>query len=939
MIRLFPEWLAEVSNKGGMVLVLDGLDQLSPAENAHELRWLPEKLPTNISLVVSTLPGRCLEVVKQRGWHQLVVEGLGEAERGRLVEEYMAKHSKSVTSHQLLKLVTAKQTSSPLFLKTLLDELRVYGVFEKLESRIDHYLSAQSPSHLFGLVFERLEQDFEENVEETETNENSRKTPNSSSNGGDGLVGRVFSYLWVARKGLSEGELLGLLGGDVPYARWSPLYIAIEESLINRSGFLTFFHDYMRQAVNDRYLNSEKIKKLRQELIRFFSPGGGASALSLNSTSSSSSSSASTSSTTEFLFGSSNENQTALLRRVEEVPFQKQQCGDWQGLAEFISDLCHFEILTSPSNLVEFYKYWSFVQQQSGVRPEQQTLTEVLLVRNLQNLYANTPKNDSAKIDKVCKLFIKAGEILQELAAYNSAERLFLQVLQDRVARHEVNAMQTFRYSTARNVDAKKKAKIDDEHELAKAKSILGKFYEKTGQYSKAAPLLESGLQILQAKADARQKEAALALTDINSNDGDNDDDDKNDQQKFEMIKQEKDIEIEIKSVLGTVYRRQGKYTEALKVLKDVLRETIAKDGRESESVARIYQQLGIVYQNMGQYPQGIHYLSSSSKLREAIWGREHPKLAESLKDEGDLYILWSKYDEALATLYRGLNIYENTFGPSHPGYADTLGSIATVKFNKGEYAESEELFLRAVELQRKTIGDLHPDLANNYNNFAGLYLRQNIFDKATQYYDKALHIRETVLGREHADYATSLANIGSLKQKMKLFQEAFGFFEKALAIFERIYEDGKHMDIATALINMAGTSQQMHQYPRCVGYYTRALTILLDLLGPWHSFVAVTLNDLSILLYNLKMWHEAEKMFENALKCYRQVFGEVHPSTAQVLYNYGDLWKEMEDKERARECYERALQMWTQTLGPDNSKTIKAADALAALADLQSLF
>jgi hypothetical protein len=40
----------------------------------------------------------------------------------------------------------------------------------------------------------------------------------------------------------------------LPRIAWSPLFLAAEQSLVTRSGLISFFHDYLRQAVQTRYL-------------------------------------------------------------------------------------------------------------------------------------------------------------------------------------------------------------------------------------------------------------------------------------------------------------------------------------------------------------------------------------------------------------------------------------------------------------------------------------------------------------------------------------------------------------------------------------------------------------------------------------------------------------------------------------------------------------
>src|SRR4029078_1347272 len=108
---------------------------------------------------------------------------------------------------------------------------------------------------LFQLVLQRYEDDY------------NRERP--------GLVRDVMSLLWAARRGLSESELLDLLGDGqqaLPSAYWSPLHLAAEQSLIVRSGMLGFAHEYMRRAIQHRYLmEPEDRRAAHSHLAAYFS--------------------------------------------------------------------------------------------------------------------------------------------------------------------------------------------------------------------------------------------------------------------------------------------------------------------------------------------------------------------------------------------------------------------------------------------------------------------------------------------------------------------------------------------------------------------------------------------------------------------------------------------------------------------------------------------
>ena len=311
----FANALHMAAARGRVVLVIDALNGLEDREAALDLGWLPPLIPANVRVVTSSLPGRALDEARKRGYSTLPVAPLEASERERLIVDYLAGYSRALGAAMRDRIAASSQCANPLYLRALLDELRVWGEHETLGARIDHYLAADSVDALYGLILARYEQDYQ------------RDRPN--------LVGDALSLLWSARRGLSETELLELLGtGGDPIARafWSPLYLAAAQSLTNRSGLLGFFHDYLRAAVEHRYLPDERAQRTAHlRLADYFA------ARELGP------------------------------RKIDELPWQLARAGSWDRLADQLADTGFLEGAWNADQF-EVKAFWAQVEASSGRR-------------------------------------------------------------------------------------------------------------------------------------------------------------------------------------------------------------------------------------------------------------------------------------------------------------------------------------------------------------------------------------------------------------------------------------------------------------------------------------------------------------------------------------------------------------------------------------------
>jgi tetratricopeptide (TPR) repeat protein len=313
--QTFAKALHATAAVGRVVLIIDGLDQLEDRDQALDLTWLPPDIPSGVRLVLSTLPGRPLDELTRRGWPTLQVEPLVRDEQSQLVRDYLASYRKALSGEHLERILTGSLTSNPLFLRTLLEELRFHGDHFTLGRVIDHYLDSPGLPELFEKVLNRFEEDYER--------------------GRPGLVRDTLTFLHAARRGLSEDEILDLLGPNgqrLPRAIWSPFHLAAGHLLTNRSGFLGFCNDLLRQAVEARYLRGEKAQQaVHRSLADYFA------------------------------------TRDAGPRRLDEFPWQLSRSHAWDELAALLADL---DFLTDAWQADEFdvKRYWAEIEHHSTLR-------------------------------------------------------------------------------------------------------------------------------------------------------------------------------------------------------------------------------------------------------------------------------------------------------------------------------------------------------------------------------------------------------------------------------------------------------------------------------------------------------------------------------------------------------------------------------------------
>jgi tetratricopeptide (TPR) repeat protein len=803
VIEQLPLWLAKIQRRA--IIIFDGLNQLQL--NPNTIHWLPQIIPAPVRLFLSTLSPQGIE------GEILTLAPLSESEQKQLIQQYLARLGRQLAEPQLAQLLAAPQTANPLYLQVILEELRLFGDAFKLGQRLTYYLEAETIPALYQKVLARLEADYQ---------------PAAYPN----LVNQALSLLWATRQGLSESELLTLLNQPqtepLPQAIWSPLYLALSSALVNRAGFLNFFHDYLRQAVEQRYLSETDYKKaIHRQLADFFAT------LPLNS------------------------------RQADELPYQLEQAGEKTRLQACISEIPMFLQLMRDDKKYELLGYWARLDKLQLMadmywkkslslnlkfffyrlarffylikrNPDMDSASDFIgyLLNFLRT--ARTSDKDIEPIYRMQALIQKwirpknanTANSLNELASllhdkgdYDGAEPLYRRAL---AIREKVLGVQHPSTATSLN-------------------NLAALLYYK-GDYDGAEPLYRRALAIREKVLGAQHPDTANSLNNL-----------------AELLRNKGDYDS-----AEPLYRR------ALAIKEKVL-------GAQHPNTATSLNNLALLLENKGDYDGAEPLYRRALAIREKVLGAQHPDTAKSLNNLAGLLEDKGDYNGAEPLYRRALAIHEKVLGAQHPLTAISLDNLASLLSNKGDYGGAKPLYRRALAIHEKVLGAQHPDTATSLNNLAELLRNKGDYDSAEPLYRRALAIREKVLGAQHPDTATSLNNLAALLYFKGDYDGAEPLYRRALAIREKVL-GAQHPDTATSLNNLAGLLRNKGDYDGAEPLYRRALAIREKVLGAQHPDTAKSLNNLAALLEDKGDYDGAEPLYRRALAIREEVLGAQHP-------------------------------------------------------------
>ncbi len=874
-----------------IIIVLDGLDKLTGEQT---FRWLP--MAPGVAYLVSSLAGEAERAALAKGFSRLEVTPLAENEAQKLVREVLTLWRRSLEPDlisRILQPAARDLAGSPLFLITVLDELRVSADLAHLVDRLEFYRNARDMPDLFDRVLQRLEEDCE-----------------------PGLVAKALPLIWASRFGLEETEIINLTGATT--LAWSVLRYGLSDGLRDQTGRIVFGHDFIRQAVADRYLQTDDRKR-----------------------------------TAHLAVAARFKARAPDLRQMEELPFQFRAASDWDQLIGVLTDLDHLALLRHRGD-VELLGFWLPLKAQ-GHDPE------ALLCNTFEKKAGRTVDWSAQDVTLAATL----TRFLEFIGARSAANT---QIIAWRVQACErllgSDHLETLATQTDLAKALRNRGELDDARRLQE--SVLQAQIRLLGPTDRDTLSSINELALtLNARGDdagARLYQEPLVAT-LNQSKGPAD-----------------PLTLSAENNLANTLRHLGEFHLARQILERILDVLKGRFGPEDLSALTALSNLAGAMEELGEFEtaQTLHVQVLEARTR--ILGSEHPdtltgmnNLAAVLLARGLLVesqqlnaqvlearnrLFGPDHRETLIALNnlaatlkaasdlagaqslqeRALEGFRRTLGPDHPDTLSAMNNLAQTDLDLGDGKRAEDLQQEAWEGRARILGPEHPSTLNTLSSLAEMLRRRGDLERARDYQGRAMEALKRILGPEHPDTLNAISGFALVLVNLNNLEGAQTLQETVLEASSRRFgaEHPLTINAMTQLANtlkMRGDLFNARDYLfRARDYLETALAAQTRRLGAEHLKTLGTMNNLAATLSALGEFAAAGPYYEKVLEARKRILGPEHPETLISMINLAAHLHHLGNSEGALDLFEAAHAISLKRLGPDDTITQHAAGAIATL-------
>ena len=794
-----------------LVIVIDGINQVGDSYQEKQLTWLP-RANGKVKFIFTTLADdETMNTFVHSGYTIYKIEPLTLNARMKFAVDYLKNVGKSLTKEQWNRIFTDKENENTMVLKTFLDELICFGTHERINERINYYLNTISISEFYDRVLQRLENDY--------------------SNDQD-IVRHTLMLLALSENGLTEDEITSITG--FRKIEWNLFYCAIYNHLVEKNGNITFSHQYMAKAVEQRYLkdNDEQVIKARREIARYY----------------------------DTILTEKSPEWTVGARMIRELVYQYYMLQDWEELYGVLKYKYGYAAVQedSPAKLA---KYWKALMKEDKIKYS-------------PAVYLDVDGNDLELANNLTKIGLFISSYLYD----RQIAKLFYEKVLSLSDSDEVVGFKAKVYNNLAQVyyNEDRKKSVDC---LMKAAEMSAKYSGKdsveTAQIYRNVGAFYGEMDNGKVWEKWKSKEYYLKAIKI-----------------FEKHYGSEHYDIAVAyHGLARMYFNDKSYKKALKYNLLALEPMKKAVGVDSKQVAAIYELMGMIYMYEHDFKLTVEYWVKAVEIFENIYVGEHDTITS-------LYELIIRFSTVMGDTETQVKYQLKYYNVIENSNADIIlkinksHEIGELLFNNGDNEEALKFFNKELEYREKIAFTDNEETSDVYLRMQIIYEELQDSEKAKSCEDKSFEIYDKATDMTEKDKTDSYYRTASRLYGLKDYDNALEFYKKALEIREES-PDKNDVSLAMTYKYMANCYNARKDRKEAVEFNRKAaevMEIVVEETGKYDDKLAVAYTDMAWNCHHIDDNDLALKCFEKAYNLRREHLGDDDEKTIKAKENLDGL-------------------------------------------------
>ena len=402
-------------------------------------------------------------------------------------------------------------------------------------------------------------------------------------------------------------------------------------------------------------------------------------------------------------------------------------------------------------------------------------------------------------------------------------------------------------------------------------------------------------------------------------------------------LKDQPEVEAELRTIIGKVYNALGEYEKAGEMFGRALVITKKLRGDEHQEVAALLTQLATVRGDQGRLDEAEAMHREALAMQRKLPGGEHADVSATLNNLGTLVAERGRLEDAEAIHREALAMNRKFMGDGHEDVAISLNNLAVVLEQLNRLDEAESVQREALEIQRKQLGNEHPEVAISLNNLANVVQRQSKLPESESLFREVLGLQRKLLGNAHPNVAAALNGLGLALHKQGQDSDAEPLLREGVEI-EKKARTSAHPQTAALVGNLGRIMESQRQYAEAESLYQEALTICANLPGGAHPDAVNWRKRLAGVLETQKKWAALETMGREDLDAARRAapHGEAHPDVAAALKDLAATLNNRGKPAEAEPFLREAVGIYRQLPPGTDPQLARALGALGGIMEAQ---